>query len=1029
MTSLWRRYNIFLSSTFKDMDFERDIIKFKVIPNLNRRFRDRCIELQAIDLRLGVNTSDMGEEESERKVLSVCTSCINSARPFFIGLIGARYGWVPPEERWKEFIAKLPAKEQGILANTMGCSVTEMEIVYGALSKESFDTSHVLFYLRDEASYANVPEELRASFCDTSDDSISRLALLKEKIIKLFGSYGGADDRCTQYHINFNAEKNCFEGDLFEKLVTQQLAEQIERETAREETEALPWWQEEAKAAESELLRHLANTIDRTPFHEKDCEILEDEDSVVNKYYKGYGASTLLAQRYAKYRSDHSICLIGIFGLTEHSTSMRGVMTRWIFEVADRLGKVEMCPDDMLDASKVQFGGLVKYFKELINTAKDKGLSVYMFLDNLESLEGSSPSDLFLSWIDEEMQVYINSRIDGSYDKVREHGGNLFGVAQLSTIDTQEEAEAFIEAYEKEYYLEVPKEIRALIMEEVNERNGIIPLKLRTAFHLFQSLTQEDFARIRATSGNQIDSINNYLTHIYDELPDMPDGLMSEFLRKLDENFGFDGKSRSLFYLCVAPTGLRISDLEALFGDNWDEITFYRLMNFLQDFFQEDTKKHIWRSRYSIPDLVDETAENSWLPSKQHLIEGLAHHVSKLPDDDTLKTSMGLYYVLLNGDVSLYESVQFKGNLMDSSTSTLSKQFGPETKFLASEGWFTKERLGLFMKSLDPSIAISLAYILKIALYDDSKSYLDDLIALSEVVACIPIKDLSASDLFLVGIIMMNNYNELQLQGNDRKKRKKIGTYLELGLEALQRCHELAGANYYHIGSIIPGYIGLLIQHYRVSNPLKAAKLSIKLAQWQKKAHDGLPKDNGGGLSKDDAIDLLLSLDEELKIVHSEENKVDEIIHEAASIMSRVGTEKKPWAVYWTLLERACMSYMDQKLFKKTYSLSVRTLHEMSEFAIKYGSGEDSKLLEILCIMSMHAMLASSALSMNQECNISTYLFSIAMKKFERLDPHNTNLGIIRKMVKQAGSQELFDNVNADEFDMSELIDELYDKA
>ena len=70
----WRRYNIFLSSTFKDMDYERDIIKFRVIPSLNRRFRDRRIELQAIDLRLGVNTSDMTEEESERKVLSVCTS-------------------------------------------------------------------------------------------------------------------------------------------------------------------------------------------------------------------------------------------------------------------------------------------------------------------------------------------------------------------------------------------------------------------------------------------------------------------------------------------------------------------------------------------------------------------------------------------------------------------------------------------------------------------------------------------------------------------------------------------------------------------------------------------------------------------------------------------------------------------------------------------------------------------------------------------------------------------------------------------
>ena len=104
MDKNWRRYNIFISSTFKDMDYERDVIKFKVIPELNRRFRSRRVELQAIDLRLGVNTAKMSEEESERKVRAVCTCCINSSRPFFIGLIGQRYGWVPPVERWKEFI-------------------------------------------------------------------------------------------------------------------------------------------------------------------------------------------------------------------------------------------------------------------------------------------------------------------------------------------------------------------------------------------------------------------------------------------------------------------------------------------------------------------------------------------------------------------------------------------------------------------------------------------------------------------------------------------------------------------------------------------------------------------------------------------------------------------------------------------------------------------------------------------------------------------------------------------------------------
>lgn len=36
---VFTHYNLFISSTFKDMDVERDIIKFEVIPALNQMFK------------------------------------------------------------------------------------------------------------------------------------------------------------------------------------------------------------------------------------------------------------------------------------------------------------------------------------------------------------------------------------------------------------------------------------------------------------------------------------------------------------------------------------------------------------------------------------------------------------------------------------------------------------------------------------------------------------------------------------------------------------------------------------------------------------------------------------------------------------------------------------------------------------------------------------------------------------------------------------------------------------------------------
>ena len=80
--SIWRRYNVFISSTFKDMDVERDIIKFKVIPALNNRFRHKYVEIKAVDLRLGINTSQMTEEQSSEKIIRICANCIDSSRPF-----------------------------------------------------------------------------------------------------------------------------------------------------------------------------------------------------------------------------------------------------------------------------------------------------------------------------------------------------------------------------------------------------------------------------------------------------------------------------------------------------------------------------------------------------------------------------------------------------------------------------------------------------------------------------------------------------------------------------------------------------------------------------------------------------------------------------------------------------------------------------------------------------------------------------------------------------------------------------------
>ena len=719
----WRRYNIFISSTFKDMDFERDVIKFRVIPALNRRFRDRRVELQAIDLRLGVNTSDMSEEESERKVLSVCTSCIDSARPFFIGLLGKRYGWIPPVERWKEFIGRLAPEEQEILANTAGCSVTEMEIVYGALSQGSFDSSHVLFYLRDDASYNGLPENLLPTFCDSDPDNLKRLDALKAKVMALFGERGGQDDRCTPYHLEW--ADGHFSSEEFERIVTEQLAHQIETETAREEeVGADTWWAQEKELEESTLLRLLPGSIeldlgvDADGLEEDDEETFEkyqeaDSDYIV-WFAPGFGASTHMAQEYSQWDGDDEVVrLLAVFGLSEYSTSMRPVLARWIHELAVVCG-VEDLPDDDQLLGRMPVPDLNELLASLVDKAREMGKYIYIYMDDVEALEMTAAKDLYMPWLDriaDQVNVFVNLE-DGSEARekfLQAHPG--LARKMVPVVQDAEEAEGFISQYEKNFFLELPAEIRRDMIDSANSEDGVfIPLRVHSVFRIFESLTQEDFAQIRSREGNQIDAINGYLKDIWAEMPDTPYDIMTFMVNQIVKNLGIgEGLRQAIWTIAAAPFGLREKDISHFAGDDWDDVQFYRTMNFLHDFFYEDRTRHTWRAKYI-------TRFEDGLQDRQKQI---SEYILTLDKKDSLRETMGLYYAIAGGEPSHFASYMVEGDyLHGQQMSYLTSTHGPQMRQLSREGFFEGEDFERYALALEPSQRLQLSMNIMTALAD-----------------------------------------------------------------------------------------------------------------------------------------------------------------------------------------------------------------------------------------------------------------------------------------------------------------------
>ena len=87
--------SLFVSSTFRDMQDERDVLRDLVLPRLREFVRPYGIAADLVDLRWGVDTSAVSEEEQDAKVLEVCLGEIDRCEPFFVLLLGDRYGYVP----------------------------------------------------------------------------------------------------------------------------------------------------------------------------------------------------------------------------------------------------------------------------------------------------------------------------------------------------------------------------------------------------------------------------------------------------------------------------------------------------------------------------------------------------------------------------------------------------------------------------------------------------------------------------------------------------------------------------------------------------------------------------------------------------------------------------------------------------------------------------------------------------------------------------------------------------------------------
>ena len=212
---------MFVSSTFKDMQGERDALHRLVMPSLREKAKEYAQGVQFVDLRWGISTADCDSEDGAGKILEVCLDEIRQCKPYMIVLLGQRYGWMPSPA-----LLENAAGEKDFNLESYEMSVTELEIRYG-MYLASGQLERCIFCLRDEIGEDTLPESLRDTYLAGSEEDRQRMAALRRRICDTPGAH------VLRYSLDWDWEAGDFTGyDRFADALEAKLEEVL-----------LPSWQ------------------------------------------------------------------------------------------------------------------------------------------------------------------------------------------------------------------------------------------------------------------------------------------------------------------------------------------------------------------------------------------------------------------------------------------------------------------------------------------------------------------------------------------------------------------------------------------------------------------------------------------------------------------------------------------------------------------------------------------------------------------------------------------------------------------
>jgi tetratricopeptide (TPR) repeat protein len=535
------------------MQAERDALRDFVLPRVNEFSAKYGRAVEIIDLRWGVDTASVSEAEQNQKVLRTCLDEIKRSRPFFLGLIGDRYGWAPPRPYME---SALEAAHFSIEDTNM--SVTALEIEYGVL--RSKNPPVCLFYFRESPDYAVMPEKLRLIYQDGTE-GCSKLAKLKEEIRARFAH--DIKSYAAEVH-----ETGLVVSKDWADIVAADIIVKL-REEWGEPSDTPPDWKEQEREmqevfCESRTAHFAGRTAaisDMTAFclgGKTAPQILMIQGEA------GSGKSGLLCKVTDEIEGK---CLLLPFscGISSRSSLVENMLRYFIFLICEKLAL-----EDDSDAI-TKFQDIKDRFIELLFTASKK-TRVVAVVDALDQLAGSDEARRML-WISGRLPENFRllcSIIDGPETEViKQFGGE---VRPVTPVNKEDEA-AIIHGIASRQH----KQISGAVVEHILQKqtpDGVYaaqnPLYLSLITQdlvMMDRYELETVQKYMEDGASQPEALAKFMRERINETPGDPESAYLAILGRMEKLIGKDFVRGVCGMIAVSRSGLRESDIEGAFRE------------------------------------------------------------------------------------------------------------------------------------------------------------------------------------------------------------------------------------------------------------------------------------------------------------------------------------------------------------------------------------------------------------------------------------------------------------------------------